>query len=89
MRRLYQKIFLSFFLVAFVFLLLYGVYGPRFRRHCPDCKPPRTVGQGNFEGIVTGLLRRHEEHVGNPSRRQETESCSERIRAGARPSTRR
>jgi excinuclease ABC subunit A len=54
-------------------LLLYGVYGPQFRRHYPDIKPPSTVGQGNFEGIVTNLLRRYEEHVHNSSYREEIE----------------
>ena len=55
-------------------LLLYGVYGPQFRRHYPDVKPPSTVGQGNFEGIITNLLRRYEEHAHNPSYREEIES---------------
>ncbi len=54
-------------------LLLHGVYGPQFRRHYPDAKPPRTVGQGSFEGIVTGLLRRHEDHARNPDSRDDIE----------------
>jgi excinuclease ABC subunit A len=54
-------------------LLLYGVYSPQFRRHYPDVKPPSTVGQGNFEGIITNLLRRYEEHVHNPNYRDEIE----------------
>jgi excinuclease ABC subunit A len=54
-------------------LLLYGVYGPQFRRHYPDAKPPSTVGQGNFEGIITNLLRRYEEHAHNPSYREDIE----------------
>ncbi|MBN1812845.1 MAG: excinuclease ABC subunit UvrA [Anaerolineae bacterium] len=54
-------------------LLLYGVYGPQFRQHYPDAKPPTTVGQGNFEGIVTNLLRRYEDHAHNPDYRDDIE----------------
>ncbi|MCP4541250.1 MAG: excinuclease ABC subunit UvrA [Chloroflexi bacterium] len=54
-------------------LLLYGVYGPQFRRHYPDTKPPASVGQGNFEGIITNLLRRYEEHIHNPDYRADIE----------------
>jgi excinuclease ABC subunit A len=44
-------------------LLLYGVYSPQFRRHFPNIQPPTTVAKGNFEGVVTNLLRRHAEHA--------------------------
>ncbi|MBN1978784.1 MAG: excinuclease ABC subunit UvrA [Anaerolineae bacterium] len=54
-------------------LLLYGVYGPQFRRHYPDTKPPRTVGQGSFEGVVTSILRRHEDHARSPDSRDDIE----------------
>jgi excinuclease ABC subunit A len=54
-------------------LLLYGVYGPQFRRHYPDAKPPRTVGQGSFEGVVTSILRRHEDHTRSPDSRDDIE----------------
>jgi excinuclease ABC subunit A len=54
-------------------LLFYGVYGPQFRRHYPDTKPPASVGQGNFEGIITNLLRRYEEHIHNPDYRADIE----------------
>jgi excinuclease ABC subunit A len=54
-------------------LLLYGVYGPQFRRHYPDAKPPRTVGQGSFEGVVTNILRRQEERARNPDARDDIE----------------
>jgi excinuclease ABC subunit A len=53
--------------------LLYGVYGPRFRRHYPDTKPPRTVGQGSFEGVVTSILRRHEDRARSPDSRDDIE----------------
>ncbi|NMB55629.1 MAG: excinuclease ABC subunit UvrA [Leptolinea sp.] len=46
-------------------LLLYGTNNPRFTRHFPTKKPPKTNAQGNFEGIVTNLLRRYDEHAGN------------------------
>jgi len=46
-------------------LLLYGTNSPRFNRHFPTKKPPKTNAQGNFEGIVTNLLRRYDEHAGN------------------------
>jgi excinuclease ABC subunit A len=54
-------------------LLLYGVYGPQFRRHYPDAKPPRTVGQGSFEGVVTSILRRHEDRARSPDSRDDIE----------------
>jgi len=54
-------------------LLLYGTYGEPFRRHFPDVKSPTTVGQGNFEGIVTNLMRRYEDHARNPDARDDLE----------------
>ncbi|MFN2284915.1 MAG: excinuclease ABC subunit UvrA, partial [Anaerolineae bacterium] len=54
-------------------LLLYGTYGEPFRQHFPDTKPPTTVGQGNFEGIVTGLMRRYADHARNPDARNDLE----------------
>ncbi|MBN1936292.1 MAG: excinuclease ABC subunit UvrA [Anaerolineae bacterium] len=54
-------------------LLLYGTYGEPFRRHFPDTKPPTTVGQGNFEGIVTNLMRRYADHTRNPDARDDLE----------------
>jgi len=46
-------------------LFLYGTESPQFRRHFPDIKPPATVGQGRFEGVVTNLQRRYDEHATN------------------------
>ncbi len=41
--------------------LLYGVLSPQFCRHFPGVKPPKTVPEGRFEGVVTNLVRRHSE----------------------------
>ena len=40
-------------------LLFYGVNGAQFKRHFPNIKPPTTVAGGNFEGVITNLLRRY------------------------------
>jgi len=44
-------------------LLMYGVESDEFREHFPQREPPRTVGEGRFEGLVPNLLRRHAEHA--------------------------
>jgi excinuclease ABC subunit A len=46
-------------------LFLYGSDSPQFRRHFPDVKPPATNAQGHFEGVVTNLQRRYNEHATN------------------------
>ncbi len=46
-------------------LLLYGTESPQFRRHFPNVKPPATNAQGRFEGVVTNLQRRYDEHGAN------------------------
>ena len=46
-------------------LLLYGTESPQFRRHFPDVKSPATNAQGRFEGVVTNLQRRYDEHATN------------------------
>lgn len=46
-------------------LLLYGTESPQFRRHFPNVKPPATNAQGRFEGVVTNLQRRYDEHATN------------------------
>ena len=46
-------------------LLLYGSESPEFSLHFPRVKPPTTNAQGRFEGVVTNLLRRYDEHAGN------------------------
>ncbi|SEM97858.1 excinuclease ABC subunit UvrA [Lihuaxuella thermophila] len=45
-------------------LLYYGVESEEFSRHFPDVKPPKTVRQGKFEGVVTGIWRRYREKNG-------------------------
>ena len=51
-------------------LLLYGTDSPRFRRHFPNVKPPATNAQGRFEGVVTNLQRRYDEHATNAAYRE-------------------
>ncbi|HZD40966.1 MAG TPA: excinuclease ABC subunit UvrA, partial [Terriglobales bacterium] len=51
-------------------LLLYGTESPQFRRHFPDLKPPITSAQGRFEGVVTNLQRRYDEHANNAAYRE-------------------
>ncbi len=46
-------------------LLLYGTESPQFSRHFPGVKPPATNAQGRFEGVVTNLQRRYDEHATN------------------------
>ena len=46
-------------------LLLYGTESLQFRRHFPNVKPPATNAQGRFEGVVTNLQRRYDEHATN------------------------
>ena len=46
-------------------LFLYGTESPQFRRHFPNVKPPATVAKGRFEGVVTSLERRYNEHATN------------------------
>jgi excinuclease ABC subunit A len=51
-------------------LLLYGTESPEFRRHFPHIKPPATNAQGRFEGVVTNLQRRYNEHAANAAYRE-------------------
>jgi len=46
-------------------LLLYGTESPQFHRHFPRVKPPTTGAQGRFEGVVTTIQRRYDEHATN------------------------
>ena len=46
-------------------LFLYGTESPHFKRHFPNVKPPATNAQGRFEGVVTNLQRRYDEHATN------------------------
>jgi excinuclease ABC subunit A len=54
-------------------LLLYGVRGPEFQRHYPEVEVPRSIAEGNFEGVITNLLRRYDEHVDNAEYRANIE----------------
>jgi excinuclease ABC subunit A len=54
-------------------LLLYGTDSPQFKKHFPNKKPPKTNAQGSFEGIVTNLLRRYDEHASNEAYRAKLE----------------
>jgi excinuclease ABC subunit A len=54
-------------------LLLYGTESAQFRRHFPDAKPPALNAHGRFEGVVTNLQRRYDEHATNPGYREKLE----------------
>ncbi|MBN1888514.1 MAG: excinuclease ABC subunit UvrA [Thermoflexales bacterium] len=76
-------------------LLLYGVNSPQFRQHFPTTKLPRTVGGGHFEGVVTNLLRRYNEHANNLDYREKLEAflspqpCADCEGSRLRPESRR
>ncbi len=53
--------------------LLYGAESPQFRRHYPDKQPPKTVNGGRFEGVLTNLLRRYNEHASDAAYREKIE----------------
>jgi excinuclease ABC subunit A len=54
-------------------LLLHGAGSPRFRSHFPDIAPPKTVPKGNFEGIVTNLMRRYKDRGASAEYREKLE----------------
>ncbi len=54
-------------------LLLYGVESPQFRRYFPAKEPPETVAKGRFEGVITGILRRYQEHARDQESREKME----------------
>jgi excinuclease ABC subunit A len=61
-------------------LLFYGVNGAQFKRHFPNVKPPTTVANGNFEGVVTNLLRRYANQEHDETYREKlSDFVSERI----------
>ncbi|HMK45146.1 MAG TPA: excinuclease ABC subunit UvrA [Methanocella sp.] len=51
-------------------LLLYGTDSPQFRRHFPDFSPPATSSHGRFEGVITNLQRRYDEHANDQAYRE-------------------
>ncbi len=54
-------------------LLLYGVQSREFRRHYPDIEPPAYVNRGRFEGVMTAMMRRYQEHAQDADYRQRLE----------------
>jgi len=54
-------------------LLFYGVDSPQFKRLYPDKQPPKTVTAGRFEGVLTNLLRRYNEHANDAAYREKME----------------
>lgn len=54
-------------------LLLYGTDSPQLKKHFPNKKPPKTNAQGSFEGVITNLLRRYDEHASNEAYRAKLE----------------
>lgn len=51
-------------------LLLYGVLSKQFQAHFPNIKPPKTVPEGRFEGVVTNLMRRYAENASKSARQK-------------------
>lgn len=51
-------------------LLYYGTESERFQVHFPGVKPPTTNNQGRYEGVITNLLRRYDEHADNETYRE-------------------
>ncbi len=61
-------------------LLLYGANSAQFKRHYPNVKPPATVAGGNFEGVVTNLLRRYADQSHDETYREKlSDFVSERV----------
>src|SRR5205085_6951153 len=54
-------------------LLLYGAHSSQFRQYFPAIEPPTTVANGNFEGIITNIMRRYAERIDDPDYRAEIE----------------
>jgi excinuclease ABC subunit A len=54
-------------------LFLYGTESKQFLRHFPNVKPPATVAKGRFEGVITNLQRRYDEHANNAAYREKLE----------------
>jgi excinuclease ABC subunit A len=75
-------------------LLLYGTESPQFLRHFPKVKPPTTTAQGRFEGVVTNLQRRYDEHAADAAYREKmdqyftTQTCRDCEGTRLRPESR-
>ncbi|HYP20659.1 MAG TPA: excinuclease ABC subunit UvrA [Chloroflexia bacterium] len=76
-------------------LLLYGVQSREFRRHYPHIAPPERVNQGRFEGVVTTMMRRYQEHAQDADYRERleqlmlTQTCPDCQGSRLRPESRR
>lgn len=46
-------------------ILYYGIESDEVKAYFPDVKPPKTVDKGKFEGVLTGMWRRFNEHSGD------------------------
>ena len=60
-------------------ILYHGVSSEEFTRHFPGVKPPTTVLNGNFEGVLTNLKRRYNEGVSEAYLKNKTESVVTRL----------
>jgi excinuclease ABC subunit A len=75
-------------------LLLFGTDSAQFQRHFPGTKPPATNAQGRFEGVVTNLQRRYDEHATNAAYLEEldplfvTQACRDCEGKRLRPESR-
>lgn len=63
---------LSAFCEAAHALLLYGALSKEFSAFFPGKKPPKTVPEGRFEGVLTNLMRRYTE-LGEENAREKIE----------------
>src|SRR5690625_2606105 len=45
-------------------ILYYGTESDEVKGHFPNIKPPKTVAEGKFEGVLTGMWRRFDEKSG-------------------------
>ncbi|MFM1654994.1 excinuclease ABC subunit UvrA [Brevibacillus sp. B_LB10_24] len=64
-------------------LLFYGVFSEPFQAMFPGKKPPKTVGKGKFEGIITAFQKRYHEALNDEESRKKwtayfaTQTCEE------------
>jgi excinuclease ABC subunit A len=76
-------------------LLLYGTHSREFRRHFPHVEPPERVNKGRFEGVVSIMMRRYQEHAQDADYRERLEqlmvmqTCPDCGGARLRPESRR
>lgn len=54
-------------------LLIYGVTSAEFQRHFSGVTPPRTAGEGKFEGVLPIFQRRYQEHANDAQYREDME----------------